>query len=50
MSHRIHTALAKAAEELELDEDAVAALAPEEVELEYSYGGKPSYWWLIAAE
>jgi uncharacterized protein len=33
-----------------LDEDAVAALAPDEVELEYSYGGQPSYWWLIAAE
>jgi uncharacterized protein len=33
-----------------LDEDAVTALAPAEVELEYSYGGQPSYWWLIAAE
>jgi DAK2 domain fusion protein YloV len=33
-----------------LDEDAVTALAPDEVELEYSYGGQPSYWWLIAAE
>ena len=33
-----------------LDQDAVTALAPEQVELEYSYGGQPSYWWLIAAE
>jgi uncharacterized protein len=33
-----------------LDEDAVTALAPAEVELEYSYGGQSSYWWLIAAE
>ena len=33
-----------------LDEAAVAALAPAEVELEYSYGGQPSYWWLISAE
>jgi dihydroxyacetone kinase-like predicted kinase len=33
-----------------LDEDAVTALVPAEVELEYSYGGQPSYWWLIAAE
>ena len=33
-----------------LDQDAVTALAPEQVELEYSYGGQPSYWWLISAE
>ena len=33
-----------------LDQDAVTALAPAEVELEYSYGGQPSYWWLISAE
>jgi DAK2 domain fusion protein YloV len=33
-----------------LDGEAVAALAPAEVELEYSWGGQPSYWWLIAAE
>ena len=33
-----------------LDEDAVTKLAPAEVELEYSYGGQPSYWWLISAE
>ena len=30
--------------------DAVTALAPDGVELEYSYGGQPTYWWLIAAE
>jgi uncharacterized protein len=33
-----------------LDSDAVASLAPAEVELEYSFGGQPRYWWLIAAE
>lgn len=33
-----------------LDPEAVAALAPDGVEFEYSYGGQPSYWWLIAAE
>jgi DAK2 domain fusion protein YloV len=33
-----------------LDQHAVTALAPEQVELEYSYGGQPSYWWLISAE
>jgi dihydroxyacetone kinase-like predicted kinase len=33
-----------------LDESAVTALAPDDVELEYSYGGQPSYWWLISAE
>jgi len=33
-----------------LDGDTVAALAPSDVELEYSWGGQPSYWWLIAAE
>jgi DAK2 domain fusion protein YloV len=33
-----------------LDSEAVATLAPSGVELEYSYGGQPSYWWLIAAE
>jgi DAK2 domain fusion protein YloV len=33
-----------------LDSDAVTALAPAGVEVEYSYGGQPSYWWLIAAE
>ena len=33
-----------------LDGDAVSALAPSGVELELSWGGQPSYWWLIAAE
>jgi DAK2 domain fusion protein YloV len=33
-----------------LDGDAVSALAPAGVELEYSWGGQPAYWWLIAAE
>jgi DAK2 domain fusion protein YloV len=33
-----------------LDSDAVARLVPDGVELEYSYGGQPSYWWLISAE
>ncbi len=33
-----------------LDEAAVTALAPDEVEVEYSYGGQPAYWWLISAE
>jgi dihydroxyacetone kinase-like predicted kinase len=33
-----------------LDSEAVATLAPAGVEMEYSYGGQPSYWWLIAAE
>jgi uncharacterized protein len=33
-----------------LEPDAVSALAPTGVELEYSWGGQPAYWWLIAAE
>jgi uncharacterized protein len=33
-----------------LEPDAVSALAPSGVELEYSWGGQPAYWWLIAAE
>ena len=33
-----------------LEPDAASALAPTGVELEYSWGGQPSYWWLIAAE
>jgi DAK2 domain fusion protein YloV len=33
-----------------LDGDEVSALAPSGVELEYSWGGQPAYWWLIAAE
>jgi hypothetical protein len=33
-----------------LDGDAVAALAPDGVELELEDGGQPSWWWLLAAE
>jgi uncharacterized protein len=33
-----------------LDGDAASALAPAGVEVEYSWGGQPAYWWLIAAE
>jgi dihydroxyacetone kinase-like predicted kinase len=33
-----------------LAEDAVAALLPDGVELDYHDGGQPSWWWLIAAE
>ncbi len=33
-----------------LDGVAASALAPSGVELEYSWGGQPAYWWLIAAE
>jgi DAK2 domain fusion protein YloV len=33
-----------------LDGDAVAALAPQGVELELEDGGQPSWWWLLAAE
>ncbi|MGA2925487.1 MAG: DAK2 domain-containing protein [Solirubrobacteraceae bacterium] len=33
-----------------LDDEAVAALAAGEVEFELSYGGQPSYWWLLSAE
>ncbi|MEP6954445.1 MAG: DAK2 domain-containing protein, partial [Solirubrobacteraceae bacterium] len=33
-----------------LDADAVAALAPDGVELELEDGGQPSWWWLVAAE
>ena len=29
---------------------AVTGLVPAGVELEYSWGGQPAYWWLIAAE
>ena len=37
-------------ESVPLDEAAVAALVPEEVELDHHEGGQPSWWWLIAAE
>jgi uncharacterized protein len=33
-----------------LDADAIAALAPDGVELELEDGGQPAYWWLLAAE
>jgi uncharacterized protein len=33
-----------------LEADAIAALVPDGVEVEYSWGGQPSYWWLISAE
>jgi hypothetical protein len=33
-----------------LDGDAVAGLVPDGIELEYSRGDQPAYWWLIAAE
>jgi DAK2 domain fusion protein YloV len=33
-----------------LEAEVVSALAPTGVELEYSWGGQPAYWWLIAAE
>jgi DAK2 domain fusion protein YloV len=33
-----------------LDGSAVTALAPDGVEVEYSRGDQPAYWWLIAAE
>ncbi len=39
-----------AGDDAPLDGDAASALAPSGVELEYSWGGQPAYWWLIAAE
>jgi DAK2 domain fusion protein YloV len=33
-----------------LEEQAVCGLVPAGVEMEYSWGGQPAYWWLIAAE
>jgi DAK2 domain fusion protein YloV len=33
-----------------LDDQAVAALVPADVEFELSHGGQPSYWWLLSAE
>ena len=33
-----------------LRSDEVAALVPDGVEFEFSEGGQPSYWWLLAAE
>jgi DAK2 domain fusion protein YloV len=39
-----------AGESAPLDSEAVTALAPAGVDVEYSWGGQPAYWWLIAAE
>jgi DAK2 domain fusion protein YloV len=50
LSHDAELVTLIAGDGVPLDQDAVAALAPDEVELEYSYGGQPSYWWLISAE
>jgi hypothetical protein len=33
-----------------MDGDTVAGLAPGGVDVEYSRGDQPAYWWLIAAE
>jgi dihydroxyacetone kinase-like predicted kinase len=33
-----------------LGEDDVAALVPDDVELDHHEGGQPSWWWLLAAE
>jgi uncharacterized protein len=33
-----------------MDGAAVAGLAPGGVDVEYSRGDQPAYWWLIAAE
>ena len=33
-----------------LERERLERLAPDGVELEYSVGGQPSYWWLLAAE
>jgi uncharacterized protein len=33
-----------------LDDGAVTALAPDGVDVEYSRGDQPAYWWLISAE
>ena len=33
-----------------LDDDAVAALAPDGAEVELERGDQPSWWWLVAAE
>ena len=33
-----------------LDDDALAELAPDGVEVETEQGGQPSWWWLLSAE
>ena len=37
-------------EDAPLDDDAVSALAGDELELELSEGGQACYWWLLSAE
>ena len=39
-----------AGDQAPLGPDRVQSLAPDGVEIEYSAGGQPSYWWLLAAE
>jgi DAK2 domain fusion protein YloV len=38
------------ADDAPIDDDAVAALAPDGVDLEVTHGGQPSWWWLVSAE
>lgn len=38
------------ADDVPVDDDAVAALAPDGVDLEVTHGGQPSWWWLVSAE
>lgn len=38
------------ADDVPLDDDALAALAPDGVDLEVAHGGQPSWWWLVSAE
>lgn len=33
-----------------LDEDEIADLLPDDVELDYHHGGQPAWWWLLCAE
>ncbi len=39
-----------AGQDAPLDEDALADLVPEEVELDYQQGDQPAWWWLLSAE
>jgi DAK2 domain fusion protein YloV len=39
-----------AGEGVPLDEETVASLVPDGVELDHHEGGQPSWWWLLAAE
>lgn len=38
------------ADDVPVDDDALAALAPDGVDLEVTHGGQPSWWWLVSAE